>query len=90
MTVKTLECGESQLQTDGPVATFSTQRPASRNAMAMLPRAETRKSLPRRNRSRPWCSSADRRVAATSGPTVTLATRCGSMATPPVLRETLQ
>lgn len=40
MTVQTLEFSESQLHIDGPVATFSHQRPASRNAMSMLLRAD--------------------------------------------------
>lgn len=40
MTLHTQEFHESRLQREGPVATFSHQRPASRNAMSMLLRED--------------------------------------------------
>ena len=47
MTVQTLELRESLLRIDGPVAEFSHQRPAARNAMSMVLRKDYAEMLDR-------------------------------------------
>lgn len=52
MSIQTYALQESQLRIDGPVAEFSHQRPASRNAMSMLLRDDYAQMLDRVQRNR--------------------------------------